>query len=56
MEAPKVVDRRRAKKWGMIDIIKFHIRFKKCPICKHYIPRTSKEHCSWCGQKIGERR
>ena len=38
----------------MIDIIKFYVRFKKCPFCKHRIPRISKKYCYWCGQKIGE--
>ena len=38
----------------MIDIIKFYVRFKKCPFCKHYIPRTRKRYCYWCGQKIGK--
>jgi hypothetical protein len=40
----------------MIDIIKFYVRFKKCPFCKHYIPRISKKYCYWCGQKIGDMR
>ena len=35
----------------LISKAKFYIRFKKCPFCKHYISRSSKNHCCWCGQE-----
>ena len=38
----------------LISKVKFYIRFKKCPFCKHYIPRSSKDHCYWCGQEWGK--
>lgn len=40
----------------LINKVKFYIRFKKCPFCKHYIPRSSKDHCYWCGQKLNSNR
>ena len=34
----------------LINKIKFYIKFKKCPLCKHYTPRSS-NYCYWCGHK-----
>ena len=35
------------------DYTRFHIRFKKCPFCRGYIPRKRPNgHCYLCGQKI----